>query len=91
MKYVDELKEIQEKFDNQSFKLTKLINEVNENNNNNISKLKDNVKDLEEEKSEIINKSNKKIQTLEKNSIKMKDILIIMKKIELKQKKNLIN
>ena len=65
MKYIDELKEIEEKFDNQSSKLTKLINEVNEKNNN-ISKLKDNVKDLEEEKNEIINKSNKKIQGLEK-------------------------
>ena len=77
-KYTDELKEIQEKFDYQ------------------------NVKDLENENREMINKSeknfeiinkkhNQEIEKLEKEPKKKKNILMNMKKIELKNKKKLIN
>ena len=77
-KYTDELKEIQEKFDYQ------------------------NVKDLENENREMINKSeknfeiinkkhNQEIEKLEKEPKKKKNILMNMKKIELENKKKLIN
>ena len=88
--YIDELKEIQEKFDYQNVKVKELKSELNEKNKN-IDKLKNNIKDLENEKHEIINKSGKNFETINKTYNrkieKKKNILMIMKKIELKKKK----
>ena len=96
------MKEIQEKFDYQNSKVMELENELNKKNKN-IDTLKNNIEDLENENREMIIKSNKnfeiinkkhnqKIQEIEKELKKQKkNILMIMKKIELKNKKKLIN
>ena len=70
--------------------------------NENINTLKNNIKDLENKNTEIMIKSNKnfpiinrkhnqEIEKIEKELKKQKNILMIMKKIELKNKKKLIN
>ena len=64
-KYIDELKEIQEKFDYQNNKVKKLESELNEKNKN-INTLKNNIKDLENKNFEIISKSNKHYEEIDK-------------------------
>ena len=64
-KYIDELKEIQEKFDYQNNKVTELESELNKKNKN-INMLKNNIKDLENENREMINKSNKNFEIINK-------------------------
>ena len=92
-KYINELKEIQEKFNYQNNKVKKLESELNEKNRN-INTLKNDVKHLENKNNEIIIRSNKinesydkEIQKLKEELKKKKNILMIMKKIELKHEK----
>ena len=100
-KYTDELKEIQEKFDCQNNKVTELESELNKKNKN-IDTLKNNIKDLKNENCEIFIKRSKnfeiinkkhsqEIEKIERELKKMKNISMIMKKIQLKNKKKLIN
>ena len=56
--YINELKEIQEKFHYQDNSVKKLESKLNEKNKN-INTLKINIKDLENKNLEIITKSNK--------------------------------
>ena len=64
-KYIDELKEIQEKFDYQNSKVIELESELNEKNKN-INTLKNNIKDLEEENLKIMTTSNKYYEEIDK-------------------------
>ena len=64
-KYIDELKEIQEKFDYQNNKVTELESELNKKNKN-IDTLKNNIKDLENENREIFIKSNRNFEIINK-------------------------
>ena len=64
-KYIDELKEIQEKFHYQNNKVTELESELNKKNKN-INMLKNNIKDLENENREIMIKSNKNFVIINK-------------------------
>ena len=88
-KYIDELKEIQEKFDCQNFKVKELENELNEKNKT-IDTLKNNIKDLENENIEIANKANKIFESINKNyNQKIKEIEKLRK--ELKKKGGYFN
>ena len=73
-KYIDELKEIQEKFDYQNNKGKELESELNEKNKN-INMLKNNTNYLENENLEIITKSNKYYEKIDK----LKKIMQIIK------------
>ena len=64
-KYIDELKEIQEKFDYQNVKVKELKSELNEKNEN-INTLKNNIKNLENKNTEIMIKSNKNFEIINK-------------------------
>ena len=67
-KYIDELKESQEKFDYQNIKVTELKNELSEKNEN-IKTLEDNIIDLKNKNTEIdivIKKYYKEINELKK-------------------------
>ena len=68
-KYIDELKEIQEKFDYQNNKVTEHESELNKKNKN-INMLKNNIKGLENENHEMVSKSNKNFEIINKTIIK---------------------
>ena len=100
-RYIDELKEIQEKFDYQNVKVTELESQLNEKNEN-ISTSKNNIKDLENEKIKIIIESNKnyeiinkkhnqEIQKLVKELKENEEYFNNYEKIELKNKRKLMN
>ena len=64
-KYIDELKEIQEKFDYQNNEVKKLKSKLNEKNKN-INTLKNNIEDLKSKNFEIITKSNEYYEEIDK-------------------------
>ena len=64
-KYIDELKEFQEKFDYQNNKVTELESGFNKKNKS-IDTLKNNIKDLENENREMINKSIENVEIINK-------------------------
>ena len=66
-KYIDELKEIQEKFDYQNNKAKERKNKLNEKNKN-IKTLENNIKDSEDENIRIITKSNKNYEIYNKKN-----------------------
>ena len=68
-KYIDELKEIQEKFDYQNNKVKERESELHKENKN-INTLKNDIKDLEDKHIEIMIKSNKNIEIINKNIVK---------------------
>ena len=64
-KYINELREIQEKFNYQNAKVIQLESELNEKNKN-INMLKNNIKDLENKNLKIMIESNEKYEKINK-------------------------
>ena len=63
--YINELREIQEKFNYQNAKVIELESELNEKNKN-INTLKNNIKDLENKNIEIMIRSNENYEIINK-------------------------